>query len=133
MPCLRPSVPPSLSPSLFLPPSRSLSLPPSLPPSLPRADTDTTLPHQGYDHSRRSNIYECSIQFLNDDVMRPLGYVLVQQDWQNVIYLRAELAAAVGMAGGVDVQVRVAGVVGRGGRGFTSGGAEKEHACIVGE
>jgi hypothetical protein len=87
----------------------------------------------GFDSSKRSNIYECSIQFLNDDVMRPLGYVLVQQDWQNVIYLRAELAAAVGMAGGVDVQVRVAGVVGRGGRGFTSGGAEKEHACIVGE
>ena len=31
-------------------------------------------------------------------------YVLVQQDWQNVIYVREEIGAAVGMAGGVDVQ-----------------------------
>ena len=31
-------------------------------------------------------------------------YVLVQQDWQHVIYVREEIGAALGMAGGVDVQ-----------------------------
>jgi hypothetical protein len=59
----------------------------------------------GYDSNKRGTTYECSIQFLNDDVMRPLGYVLLQLDWQNVIYARREIAAALGMHGGVDVQV----------------------------
>jgi len=61
----------------------------------------------GYDSNKRGTTYECSIQFLNDDVMRPLGYVLLQLDWQNVIYARREIAAALGMHGGVDVQVRL--------------------------
>ena len=58
----------------------------------------------GYDSNQRGNIYECSIQYLNDDVMRPLGYVLLQLDWQNVIYVREEIAEGLGMAGGVEVQ-----------------------------
>ena len=58
----------------------------------------------GYDSNKRGNIYECSIQYLNDDVMRPLGYVLLQLDWQNVIYVREEIAEGLGMAGGVEVQ-----------------------------
>ena len=58
----------------------------------------------GYDSGKRGNIYECSIQYLNDDVMRPLGYVLLQLDWQNVIYVREEIAQGLGMAGGVEVQ-----------------------------
>ena len=58
----------------------------------------------GYDSEKRSNVYECSIQYLDDDVMRPLGYVLLQLDWQNVIYCRADIAVALGMPHGVDVQ-----------------------------
>ncbi len=58
----------------------------------------------GYDSNQRGNIYECSIQYLNNDVMRQLGYVLLQLDWQNVIYVREEIAEGLGMAGGVEVQ-----------------------------
>ena len=58
----------------------------------------------GYDSEKRSNIYECSISHLDEDVMKPLGYVLLQLDWQNVIYARQDIAAALGMKQGVDVQ-----------------------------
>lgn len=58
----------------------------------------------GYDSEKRSNVYECSIQFLNDDVMRPLGYVLLQLDWQNVIYARQDIAKKLAMPNGIDIQ-----------------------------
>ena len=58
----------------------------------------------GYDSEKRSIVYECSVQYLDDDVMRPRGYVLVQLDWQNVVYLHKHAAAAVGLPNGVDVQ-----------------------------
>jgi hypothetical protein len=58
----------------------------------------------GYDSERRSNIYECSISHLDEDVMKPHGYVLLQLDWENVIYARQDIAAALGMKQGVDVQ-----------------------------
>jgi len=58
-----------------------------------------------YDHRRRSKIYECSLQYQADDVMQPLGYSLVQVDWQNTIYVRHDMAEKLGIGKqGVDVQ-----------------------------
>lgn len=58
----------------------------------------------GYDSNKRSNVYECSITYLDEEVMRPLGYVLLQLSWENVIYARQDIAAGLGMKEGVDVQ-----------------------------
>ena len=59
---------------------------------------------KGWNSDLRGNIYECSLQSLDDDVMRPAGYVLLQVDWQNVLYVHRAIAAAIGMPHGVDVQ-----------------------------
>lgn len=64
-----------------------------------------TRPGSGFSSCARGHIYGCSLQFMNDNIMRPSGYVLAQVDWQNALYVHASLAAAAGIPeGGIDVQ-----------------------------
>lgn len=54
--------------------------------------------------ARDTVVYDCSAQFFHDEVMRPKNFVLLQQDWANVLYAPNEIAASMGMPAGVGVQ-----------------------------
>lgn len=51
-----------------------------------------TCPPAEYHSCARYHLYGCSLQYMQDNVMAPAGYVLVQVDWQNAIYVSRDVA-----------------------------------------
>lgn len=56
-----------------------------------------TCPRSAFRSCARYHIYECSLQYMNDNVMVPAGYALVQIDWQNALYVHKSIAQLVGV------------------------------------
>jgi hypothetical protein len=52
-----------------------------------------TYPRTAFRSCARYHVYECSLQYMNDDVMAQFGYVLAQVDWQNAIYVHRTMAS----------------------------------------
>ncbi len=63
-----------------------------------------TRPQTRFRSCARYHIYECSLQYMNDNVMAPSGYVLAQIDWQNALYVHKNFSSSLGVpTEGVDV------------------------------
>lgn len=59
--------------------------------------TLATRPRASYKHCLRGHLYGCSLQYLNDYVMVPNQFVLVQVDWQNALFVRQHIATMLQM------------------------------------
>jgi hypothetical protein len=52
-----------------------------------------TCPQSRFRSCARYHIYECSLQYMNDNVMAPAGYSLAQVDWQNAFYVHESITS----------------------------------------
>lgn len=63
-----------------------------------------TCPQSAFRSCARYHVYECSLQYMNDDVMVPAGYALAQVDWQNALYVHRSIASNLGIpSGGINL------------------------------